>query len=322
MEPAKAMRESVSSNWRVFFFLGHAMLPKQPYAKPATTYAKQVEMLRDRGMSFQDEEKAKLYLQHLNYYRLGAYWLPFEEDHATHKFKTGTTFESVLTLYTFDRELRLLLLDAVERIEVSVRAQWAYRMGHLHGPHSHLDQGLAQNCSHWQSNIDDLKKEVGRADETFIPHLSTTYAEDLPPVWAACEVMSLGLLSRWFSNLKPAHTRRLISGVYHLDESVFASWLHHLSVIRNICAHHSRLWDRAFNRVSPKAPLSKPARIVGEFTDQHRLYNTLVILLHFMDIISPDSSWRERLKALLTLHPQQLGRMGFPDNWEARLIWQ
>lgn len=302
--------------------MGYAMPPKHPYTKPATTYAKQIEILRERGMGFHDEEKAKFYLQHLNYYRLGAYWLQFEEDHTTHKFKAGTTFENVLTLYTFDRELRLLLLDAIERIEVSVRAQWAYRMGHLHGPHSHLDQNLALNRFHWQSNVEDLKKEVSRADETFIKHLSATYVEDLPPVWAACEVMSLGLLSRWYANLKPMHTRRLIAGIYQLDESVFTSWLHHLSVIRNICAHHSRLWDRPFNRVSPKAPLSKPAHIVNEFTGQHRLYNTLVILLHFMDTISPDSGWRERLKTLLTAHQAQLNKMGFPDNWAERPIWQ
>lgn len=293
----------------------------RPFTKPATTYAEQIALLQQRGMDIGDPASAEFYLQHLNYYRLGAYWLPFEADHATHRFRAGTQFSDVLSLYIFDRELRLLILDAIERIEVSIRSQWAYHMAHEHGSHGHLDSALAHKATHWQSNLDKLKGEVERSDEAFIQHLTQTYSEALPPVWAVCEVMSLGVLSRWYSNLKPMPTRRLIANVYSIDERVLESWLHHLTFIRNTSAHHSRLWNREFT-ITPKLPRSKPQHLTGEFiVGSRKLYNTLIILLHFMDIIAPQHHWRQRLKGLIASHAIPIGAMGFPQDWEARAIW-
>ena len=99
---------------------------KVPYNKPVLELRDQLQQLKDRGMHVSNDEIAIHYLGHLNYYRLAAYWLPFEKDHATHQFRSGTTFEDVLNSYIFDRELRLLILDAIERIEVSVRTQLAH----------------------------------------------------------------------------------------------------------------------------------------------------------------------------------------------------
>lgn len=293
-----------------------------PFTKPATTYGEQVELLKRRGMAFGDEAQAQFYLEHLNYYRLGAYWLPFETDHGNHRFQPGTRFEDVLELYKFDRELRLLMMDAIERVEVSVRAHWAYAMAHLHGPHAHLDASLANNEERWRDNLKKMRKEVSRSDEVFIRHLRRTYAEELPPVWAVCEVMSLGLLSKWYGNLQPMATRSAIASVYGVDEAVLASWLHHLSMIRNICAHHARLWNREFKR-TPKIPGSKPEGLAHAFIPQsRRLYNALIILLYWMDTIAPAHTWRDRLKDLLHHHETRLPAMGFPANWPHRPLWQ
>lgn len=297
-------------------------MTKRPFKKPATTYADQVALLQSRGMIVSDVKAACFYLQHINYYRLGAYWLPFEANHSTHEFKPGTTFEAVLKLYTFDRQLRLLIMDALERIEVSVRAQWTYHMAHNHGAHSHLDKRLANNAHWYEKNLETLEKEVDRADEIFIQHMKDRYQEPLPPIWAVCEVMSLGLLSKWYDNLKPKRTRRAISSVYQVDEDVLASWLRHLTIIRNICAHHSRLWNRYFATI-PMPSRNKPASLKGEFiVSSRKLYNTLVIILHFMDIISPKHRWRKKLKTLLLKHAGSLAAMGFPADWEKRRIWQ
>jgi abortive infection bacteriophage resistance protein len=294
----------------------------RPFPKPATTFVQQVTLLQQRGMLIADTAAAEFYLQHLNYYRLGAYWLPFEADHAAHRFKPGTRFEDVLNLYIFDRELRLLVLDAIERIEVSVRTQWAYQLAHRHGTHAHLDSGLAIKRHLWQSNLDKLTDEVNRSEETFIRHLRATYSEPLPPVWAVCEVMSLGLLSRWYNILRPMPTRRAIASVYGVDQGVLQSWLHHLSLVRNICAHHSRLWNREFS-IIPMDSRNKPACLAGEFVaGSRKLYNTLVILLHFMDTIAPHHHWRARLKNLLANHAVPVRSMDFPQDWQRRAIWQ
>lgn len=292
----------------------------RPFTKAPTTYAQQIALLRSRGMTVEDDTSASFYLQHLNYYRLCAYWLPFEADHATHQFQPGTSFAAVVNLYVFDRELRLLILDAIERIEVSVRSQWAYQLAHRHGPHAHLNRAI-HDPLYWTEIRDHLQDEVNRSDEVFIKHMRDTYQEDLPPVWAVAEVMSLGLLSRWYSNLQPMPTRRAIADAYDVDEMVLQSWLRHLALIRNTCAHHSRLWNRSFP-ITPMRPQKRPSALPSEFqTGSRKLYNTLLILVHFMDIISPSHHWRQRLKALVTKHTPPLRAMGFPENWLERPIW-
>ena len=295
---------------------------KRPFTKPATTFAQQVSLLQQRGMAIPDPARAEFYLQQLNYYRLGAYSLPFEANHVTHHFRAGTCFEDVVNLYTFDRELRLLVLDAIERIEVSVRTQWAYHLAHLHCPHAHLDSALALKVNHWQGNLHKLTEEVNRSDEVFIQHLRNTYSEALPPLWAVCEVMSLGLLSRWYNNLKPMATRRVIAAHYGVDEQALESWLRHLSLVRNTCAHHSRLWNRDFT-ITPTRPRNKPAGLAVQWQPQSRkLYNTLVILLYLMDKISPDHHWRQRLLDLITRHSIAVAAMDFPAQWQALPIWR
>ena len=294
---------------------------KRPYAKPAITWAQQVALLRSRGMVVGDQAEAEFYLQHLNYYRLGAYWLPFEEDHATHRFSPGTDFKQVLNLYIFDRELRLLVLDALERLEVSVRTQWAYHLGHRHGTHAQLDPSIAFRQDRWQSNLESLEKEIRRSDEVFIRHLTSTYSEPLPPVWAVCEVTSLGLLSRWYANLKPMGTRTAIASVYGLDQRVFESWLHHLTLVRNVCAHHSRLWNREFP-VTPMLP-QRPSSFASQFQGHSRkLYNALLMLLHCMDRIAPSHHWRRRLISLIDQHAIPVASIGAPADWNSQPLWQ
>lgn len=290
--------------------------------KPPLTYEQQVAKLAGRGLIIDNPDVAAFYLQHLNYYRLGAYWLPFEADHHPHRFRPGTRFSDVLELYIFDRELRLLVLDAIERVEVSVRAQWAYQLAHRHGPHSHLDASLAYRQHRWNRNLASLSDEVTRSDEIFIRHFRDNYAERLPPVWAVCEVMSLGLLSRWYGNHKSKATRRAIARVYSLDDAVLGSWLHHLAHVRNVCAHHSRLWNREFT-ITPSLPRNKPADLAAQFEPgSRRLYNSLVLLLHCMDVIAPAHDWRNRLTALLGRRGVEIHAMGFPHDWDKLPVWQ
>lgn len=293
----------------------------RPFLKPATTHSEQVALLQSRGMEISDSAHAESYLKQINYYRLSAYWLPFEQVHASHTFRPGTRFEDVLAIYFADRRLRLLFLDAIERIEVSVRCNWAYQMGHKHGPHAYLDSALAKRLDFWQTNMEKLEAEVRRSDETFIQHIRNTYSEPLPPVWASVEVMSLGLLSSWYDNLKPSATRVAISNTYQVDESVFSSWLHHLTLVRNICAHHGRLWNRKFV-LTPQLPRSKPAGLGLEFIPGSRkIYNTMVLTIYLISLIAPKSQWKDRLAAELTSGCLTPFSMGFPKDWQARPIW-
>jgi abortive infection bacteriophage resistance protein len=104
------------------------------------SFEQQIGRLIERGLHVEDKQSAAAYLRHINYYRLGTYWWSFIEDHKTHAFIAGATFNQVLNLYVFDRELRLLLIDAIERIEVSLRTQWAFHLSKTYGSHAHLNK--------------------------------------------------------------------------------------------------------------------------------------------------------------------------------------
>jgi abortive infection bacteriophage resistance protein len=296
------------------------------FNKPPLTLEQQLDQLIHRGMQCADRDQALHYLTHLNYYRLGAYWLPFESDHTQHRFAAGVRFEDVLNLYIFDRELRLLVLDAIERVEVSIRTGWAYHLAHRYGAHAHLDASIfknpARNWDHAQQS-QKLIDEARRSHETFIQHHYSKYQEPLPPLWAVVEIMTLGQLSKWYSNLRHGADRNAVAYHYDMDETNLTSFLHHLSTIRNLCAHHSRLWNREFT-FTFRVPSHRPQPLVSSLNtrDGRRIYNTLTVLAWLLDCISPHHHWKHRLKTLLTQHDIDSHHMGFPADWEQMAIWQ
>lgn len=299
-----------------------------PYGKPALTTEQQVDLLIRRGMHIADRVQARQYLDHISYYRLRAYWLPFEQAAANgddHAFAAGTDFATVLGIYDFDRELRLLLIDAIERVEISLRTRLANVLSLRYGPFAHEAPVHFAKSHLWQQCRDELDKEYARSRETFADHYRNQYPQlPSPPLWVACELMTLGHLSRWLQNLRIPKDRQTIADVYGLDEKVLVSFAHHLTIVRNHCAHHGRVWNRKF-AVKMLIPGKKPMGLSAAFNpaQDRRLYNTLTMLAYLMTVISPDSAWRQRLKALIQATPQiAVTDMGFPVDWEQRAIWQ
>ncbi len=285
---------------------------KQSFNKPFLNLDDQIKQLKARGMNFHDEVKAKHYLGNLNYYRLGGYWLLFEDNHSTHTFKNNVYFEDVLNLYIFDRELRLLLLDAIERIEVSVRSKLAYHLADAFGSHVHLNKSAFTSEYKYNKTLDKLKSEIDRnKSETFISHHLDKYAEVLPPIWVSVEVMTLGQISNWYSNIKSRQHRQSIAKYYNLDEKILRSLLHHLTIVRNTCAHHSRVWNKRFT-VDFILP-NNPQELASKFNSSSKryIYNTLVMCEYLMDIINDNNHWKQRLDKLIQQHNIDTKRMGY-----------
>ncbi|MDO4904112.1 MAG: Abi family protein [Lautropia sp.] len=340
------------------------------YDKPALSIAKQVERLKERGLLFPDadEKKVRHYLTHIGYYRLSAYWLPFEEplppqtDQQTgkrraHRFRPGTTFDQVLSLYIFDRQLRLLVMEAFERIEIAVRTAWAHTLATKHkNPHAHLDATLFKCPWKHASDIASMAKQLQGSKETFVVHYRERYKNPfLPPIWAVVETMSLGSLSSWVAATKDNSVKREIAQKLELPTvEVLESVLHALTPVRNICAHHGRLWNRRLTLQLPRIKRLRKQMVFdqiaapkpGNTTDPHsqsdqsvpasgtktqqqparEIYNYLFVIAHLIRSISPGSSWPRRLSEHIQdhiqQHPDHQKAMGFPDDWEHRPIWQ
>jgi abortive infection bacteriophage resistance protein len=297
------------------------------YAKPPLPFGDQLAKLEARGLVIPDRQKALQALSHLNYYRLRAYWLGMEQPkgaNGEHSFVAGASFDTALALYVFDRELRLLVMDAIEQVEVSVRTQWAHCLAVRYGAHAFLDRSLFYNPNLYDRTLANLQEEIDRSQETFIGHYTATYDDPpLPPIWAVCEVMSFGQLSKWVGNLKNRQDRQAIADAYDLDESTLKSFLHHLTAIRNLCAHHSRLWNRRVT-ITMRIPAVRPRMARSWFNPaaDRQIYNTLTMLSVMLKSIEPSTDWSKRIRALMEQSPAvQPQAMGFPTNWKTLSPW-
>jgi abortive infection bacteriophage resistance protein len=305
------------------------------FNKQPKTYADQLGILASRGLVIADPVFAEKCLHHHNYYRLSAYRFPLTVTGNFDQFLANTTFEQLWQLYEFDRRLRHLVLEAAKRVEISARSRWAYELGHAHGPQAYEDPTLFASGKIHTQNLSKLDQEISRSKEEFIAHFADTYGMDRPPIWAACEVMTFGLVSNFTKQIKDAALRQRIADTYGLDEIVYVSFLHHLNTVRNACAHHGRLWNKRFT-VSMEPPHTKPAALVSSFDPvppasptnknpkaPNKIYNTLVMLAHLMDIIDPPAIWRHRLRDLIQNQSFPVAsHMGFPANWLSLPIWQ
>lgn len=297
------------------------------FPKPSLSIVDQMALLERRGLLIPDRARAAHYLRHISYYRLRAYWLPFEQPaqvDGDHLFRAGASFDDVLSLYVFDRHLRLLVMDAIERIEVSLRGAWAHHLAMTYGPHGYIDARIYGRPDYYTRALDGLIEEIDRSRDTFIVHYKTKYDNPaLPPVWMAAEVMSLGQLSKWLGNLKGRADRQAIAKPYGLDEKVLVSLAHHLAHVRNICAHHGRLWNKQFT-VTMAVPNSPGAlKLAMNPGADRKLYNTLVVIGYLIGIIAPGTEWRKHLVELLATCPlADPVAMGFPADWAARPAWR
>jgi len=304
------------------------------YAKPALSIQGQIAKLKTRGLLFSDEKAAEHHLRYIGYYRLSAYALFFQNSGQPGKpFKPGATFERILEIYDFDRNLRLLALDAIERIEVALRGALSNEMGRNHGPHWFMEQRhffpppqfdhadfLAKLRGEFLLEPDNRGALKPRRphQEVFINHYYAKYGEpDLPPSWMTCETLPLGRLSLVYRNLCSRPARQNMAASFGADESMLRGWLHTLNYVRNLCAHHSRLWNR---KMVIKFTVAKQHRQLISTGDS--AYAVLVVMHELLRHITPRAHWRERLLELITTHPAApLNAMGFPANWQSEPFW-
>ncbi|WP_287603214.1 Abi family protein [Thiothrix sp.] len=301
------------------------------YDKPPLSFADQAQRLRERGLSFDDPAHVEHYLSHIGYYRLSAYWLPFElpsSDGITrcHQFQVGTTFEQILQLYIFDRKLRLLAMEAIERIEVALRTRWAGSMSLRHGSHAHMKHELFKCPWNHARDLGKMVNELHESKETFIVHYRDRYTEPfLPPIWAVVETLTLGALSRWLKNTKDMVVKKEIMRSFGMPTvEIMEGVFHALTPIRNVCAHHSRLWNRRFAMSLPYIQRMRHTMQPPNAPNhaEHHLYNYLSLINVLMKAINPGSSWKTRLIELLnTINPAQQQAMGFPTDWKTRPFW-
>ncbi|HQR83521.1 MAG TPA: Abi family protein [Polynucleobacter sp.] len=323
------------------------------YRKPWSSYEEQLDTLIRRGLQVGNRDQALDYLKRIGYYRLSGYWYPFrkrtgkcillnahgkgankrkETTLAEDEFIAGATFKNAVDLYIFDKRLKLLVTDALERIEISLRVDISHTLGKL-DRFAHLNSNLLHaqfsealepetGVSKHHKWVSKHAQLITRSKEEFVKHYREKYGLPLA-IWVACEVWDFGTLSTLFSGMR-TQEQDLISSKYGISNGrIFASWLRSLNYVRNVCAHHGRLWNRNIVEV-PKLPPASDLNWVKHFESNNhaktRSYLLLGMMGHLLQIVSPSSKWSSRMEELLESFPDlnhlelNVYSMGVPSN--------
>jgi len=290
---------------------------KLQFTKNHLPYAEQAKLLQSRNLTVSNFDFAIKKLSHLNYYRLSAYFYPFFEQ--KNSFKNGTTFEDVVQLYYFDKELRNLVFYAIEKIEVYIRTQISFSISKNSGVFGYVDENIFHDVSKHASLLESIKLETRRSNEIFVKAFYDKYDEEYLPVWAMVEIISFSTLSKIFANLKESY-RREITKEIKIKPFVFKTWLHTLTYIRNICAHHSRLWNKIL-AIEPMIP--KNQKVFKSLNNRKLFFVLSVIQFIFISIDDEEFDFKSELKSLLGKYPfVDIKAMGFIENWEELEIWR
>ena len=315
-------------------------MPKQTYSKAPLSFQDQLILLEQRGLIIDDRPKAELYLKEISYYRLSAYYLPYQQTKDL--FNPGVKFSQIIKTYSFDRELRLLVFDCIERIEVAIRTQFIYCMAHKYGD------------SHWQDNqsifikpyynkigrlVDPFndfqniisKAKTHRKPEVFIKHYVDTYDKPSnPPSWMCFELLTMGELSFIYRGLRNNADKKMIADFFDVHHSVFASWLHALTYVRNLCAHHSRLWNRDLAIEPDRIRKAKGKWISTRFENNKRVFYFLCVLKYLLLRANPTNNMGTKMEMLFNKYPMvPIQFMGIPSDgkgnmldWKQEPLWK
>jgi len=289
-------------------------------------------------MLFQNEASAHHYLENISYYRLKGYWWDMQDNYTLHTLRPPTYFEDIINRYNFDRHLRLILFDAIERIEIALRTKMIYHLSISYGGLWYLDPALFENTTitlydgtvktiH-QNTLDELQKEINRSQEIFIKDHRTRYPDTKPDAWKALEVATMGTLSKLYKNLKhQLPEKAAIAKEMGLNlHNELSSWLEAITYIRNIIAHHSRLWSR--NMV--KRPIEKLNNPIGPWlihpllpVQTKKSFLIISSMVYLSNEVSINQSIKAQLLQLFNDNPTiPIYKLGFLNNWNNEPLWQ
>lgn len=325
-----------------------------PYEKSHLTYEDQVELLRSRGLTVPDRTAALRLLRAVGYYRLSAYVYPFRDmlpesaqrvasptHYRAETIRAGTSLADVEALWQFDRKLRLLVLDAVEAVEIGLRTKVAYTLG-ARDRFGHVNPGALNEKAcrelYWHDRrnddsrhkvwLDQYDKLLADSKEDFVRHNAHKYEE--LPIWVGVEVLTFGALSRLFGLLRQEDQTLIARELGIKGGSLLASWIETVNYLRNVAAHHSRLWNRT---TTYKMRGPKPGQVEPDLTHltsgtpTDKVYSSLAVTAYLIRRIDPQSNWPRTLMTHMRKFPTSTGmspegEMGFPDGWDQLDLWR
>lgn len=324
------------------------------YAKPHLTYQEQLSLLKTRGLGCSDDDRALHVLRAVGYYRLSAYVYPLRAlrdasepqtspfHYRSNQVCAGATFEQVESLWRFDRGLRILLLDAMETIEVGIRTRVAYVLG-SHHPFGHVerealnevacarlmgsDGSQVEGFAAWCKRYEELRRSAAKSED-FVKHHVTKYGDPMP-IWIATEVFDFGATARLFGLMRKDDQNEIGRELGIKNGNLLADILPVLNYVRNAAAHHTRLWNRTLTYKVPKIPAQVvPATLshLASAPARDKLYPAMALAAHLVTQLDPATNWPRRCRTAIKKFPavpdmSAHADMGFPAEWDQLPLW-
>ncbi len=311
---------------RVFHVYSRHLLTKVPFSKPAQTPEQLLAKLQAQGLVVPagKEAQAVAYLRYVGAYRLKGYWFHLV-DPATKAFPGGWTFQMLADRYELDRELRAATIEAIDRLEVAIRGVMANYLSLKHSPHWFINPAVFKPTREWGIGqlIRKIEEEVRRCDgkdgKRFVSHYYAKHDHPyLPPSWSVSECVSFGFWSRTYGVLSDPNDKKAICKRFRVDQpEVFQSWIHTLTVVRNIAAHHGQFL-RVRLGVSPAN--YKAASL--KFHDQKSFYTAATVINYLLVQTGLPQRWKTDLQEIFAKYPTVSPTdLGLPGDWETSPGW-
>jgi abortive infection bacteriophage resistance protein len=297
---------------------------KITYSKTCTLPQDLIQLLQKRGLFIDDEQQAISYLSNIGYFRLSAYLYPLlKEPKAEHTYKVGATFNMALDMYRFDRKLRILLFNEIEKIEVAIRSTMSNLISNaLDDAFWMTDARHFYSSAFFAKRLALIQSELDKSSEDFITHFKNTYSNPYPPVWMISEVVPFGMLCKTFNDLRYKSIKKEVADYFALPLPVFSSWIVSLVSLRNLCGHHNRTWNREIPIVSHSLSTPVYPWIDESIMDMKRVYFRICIIKYLLFTVSPNNTFAQKLNSLLAAYPTvDIRAMGFPAAWQTEPLW-
>lgn len=282
------------------------------YEKQWASIDDQIELLtKVKGLEVGNVDELRLALRNIGYYRLSAYWFPYKtiDTEGRAVFCENTSFAEIMRACEFDRDLRLVMFDAIAEIEIYFRGRLSY-----------LASGEDGIFGFPESVKPRLSREyyAAKKSEQFIKHFVAKYGDkhNLPPYWMMAECATMGTIELLYQKVSPS-VRAEVASELSVKVPVLKNWLSVLRVARNACCHHSRVWNRTWG-VRPVIPKDWK----GFGASNGKTFAVLSVLCYLLDAIDDTAPWKGRLDGLLEEYGDiDISKLGFPDSWRIMPPW-
>ena len=290
--------------------------------KPFKTIEEQIEILESRGLTIEDKSAAEQFLLENNYYRISGYSLTLRTNDIFHE---GATFDNIIDIYNFDHNLRHILLKYTEMIEVKLKSIFAYKFSEKYGATGYLNpNNFTDQVKHQEIILKAEKLKIQRLPhEAYLKHFINDLQENVP-LWAYVDLFSISDISLLYK-ISSDIIKKSIVPAFNIEEpkyKLLENFMHSITILRNLCAHDSRIYNRLFEQKPKLSSKEKELLLVKEDgnVDNEHLFSFILIMKRLLNQTQFESMLVEIASLNQKINFVNMAYYGFPNDWQNLLL--